>query len=444
MPRMAGNSSHGDLDATGKDLSANLEHSTRSWYFTKDEIDNDSPSRKDGVDRVRESSLRKSCCSFLKDVGMKLRVSPVTTATATMFCHRFYMRQSHAKNDWQTIATACMFLACKVEDNLRPLRDVTIVAYEMIYKWDPSASERIRQREVYQKQKELILDAEHLLLVTIAFDICIQHPFRPLVDALKRLKISNNEVAKVAWNLVNEWLRTTICLQYKPHYIAAASLSVAAKLLNFALPTNEGKAWWMQFDVSPKQLEEVTQQMLLYFKHDEKQKAPTNVMKTTAAVKTAVKVEASRSQSAQSCVLSELTVGSDPKEESAQTRGRSQKPSLHQSGLNDTTKNSCFRVREAAEYQSSECCSGISSVMDSEGAHASSRTAYVDSALCKIDVDRLKGAFERARQVKRATAKDGPVSEIEMDSDLFIERELEKGVELEYPTALKKRKVLQD
>jgi len=286
-------------------------------------------------------------------------------------------------------------------------------------------------------------------------------------------------------------LRTTICLQYKPHYIAAASLSVAAKLLNFTLPTNEGKAWWMQFDVSPKQLEglcsftsqqlesswmvsclhghhkfqcwvaiiqchcvsclsslsEVTQQMLRYFKHDEKQKAPqapTNLMKTTAAVKTAVKVEASTSQSAQSCVLSELTVGSDPKGESIPTRGRPQEPSLHQSGLNGTAKSSCFQVREASEHQSSDCCSGISSVMDSEGAHASSRTAHVDTALCKVDVDRLKGAFERARQVKRAKAKDGPVPEGDMDSDLLIERELEEGVELEYPTMVKRRKVLQD
>lgn len=25
----------------------------------------------------------------------------VTIATAMMLCHRFYMRQSHAKNDWQ-------------------------------------------------------------------------------------------------------------------------------------------------------------------------------------------------------------------------------------------------------------------------------------------------------------------------------------------------------
>lgn len=46
----------------------------------------------------------------------------------------------------QTVATACMFLASKAEDNLRPLRDVVLVAYELIYKWDPSATERIKQR----------------------------------------------------------------------------------------------------------------------------------------------------------------------------------------------------------------------------------------------------------------------------------------------------------
>lgn len=59
---------------SSKDLPADHHRGTRGWYLTKDEIDNHSPSRKDGIDRVRESSLRKSYCSFLKDLGMKLRV----------------------------------------------------------------------------------------------------------------------------------------------------------------------------------------------------------------------------------------------------------------------------------------------------------------------------------------------------------------------------------
>lgn len=50
-------------------------------------------------------------------------------------------------------------------------------------------------------------------------------------------------------------LRTTLCLQYKPHYIAAGSIFLAAKSQKVKLPSASGKKWWMQFDVSPKQLE---------------------------------------------------------------------------------------------------------------------------------------------------------------------------------------------
>lgn len=46
----------------------------------------------------------------------------------------------------QTIAIASLFLACKAEETPRCLSDVAIVAYKLMYKWDPSASRRIKQR----------------------------------------------------------------------------------------------------------------------------------------------------------------------------------------------------------------------------------------------------------------------------------------------------------
>lgn len=49
-------------------------------------------------------------------------------------------------------------------------------------------------------------------------------------------------------------LRTTLCLQYKPHYIAAGSLYIAAKIHNVKLPSGKDYAWWNEFDVTPKQL----------------------------------------------------------------------------------------------------------------------------------------------------------------------------------------------
>lgn len=46
----------------------------RRWYFTKEEIENCSPSRKDGIDSKTESHLRKLYCAFMQDIGMKLNV----------------------------------------------------------------------------------------------------------------------------------------------------------------------------------------------------------------------------------------------------------------------------------------------------------------------------------------------------------------------------------
>ena len=46
----------------------------------------------------------------------------------------------------QTIATVCMFLAGKVEETPRPLKDVIMVSYELIHKKDPAAGQKIKQR----------------------------------------------------------------------------------------------------------------------------------------------------------------------------------------------------------------------------------------------------------------------------------------------------------
>nr|GMD20626.1 cyclin-T1-3-like [Ipomoea batatas]GME06138.1 cyclin-T1-3-like [Ipomoea batatas] len=248
--------------------------SLRRWYFSREEIEKHSPSRKDGIDYEKESGLRKLYCSFLQELGIELKVPQVTIATAMLLCHQFYMRQSHTKNHWQIIATVSMFLACKAEETPRWLADLVVVSYKLIYKWDPSAPQRIRDKEVYDKQKELILVGERLLLSTVAYELNIEHPYKPLVAAIKRLEISHKELAKVAWNFVNDWLRSTLCLQYKPHYIAAGSLFLAAKFLKVKLPTEKGKTWWMQFDVSPKQLEDVVQQMLHFLENNHSQAVP--------------------------------------------------------------------------------------------------------------------------------------------------------------------------
>ncbi|XP_010441765.1 PREDICTED: cyclin-T1-5-like [Camelina sativa] len=232
------------------------------WYFGRKEIEENSPSRLDGIDLKKETYLRKSYCTFLQDLGMRLKVPQVTIATAIIFCHRFFFRQSHAKNDRRTIATVCMFLAGKVEETPRPLKDVIFVSYEIINKKDPGASQKIKQKEVYEQHKELILNGEKIVLSTLGFDLNVHHPYKPLVEAIKKFKVAQNALAQVAWNFVNDGLRTSLCLQFKPHHIAAGAIFLAAKFLKVKLPSDGEKVWWQEFDVTPRQLEDVSNQML--------------------------------------------------------------------------------------------------------------------------------------------------------------------------------------
>lgn len=49
-----------------------------------------------------------------------------------------------------------MFLAGKVEESPRPLKDVILVSYEIINKKDPAAAQRIKQKVYYMSLASLI------------------------------------------------------------------------------------------------------------------------------------------------------------------------------------------------------------------------------------------------------------------------------------------------
>jgi cyclin T len=57
------------------------------------------------------------------------------------------------------------------------------------------------------------------------------------------------------FNHENFRLRTSLCLQFKAHQLAAGAIFLAAKFLKVKLPPNGKKPWWQEFDVTPRQLE---------------------------------------------------------------------------------------------------------------------------------------------------------------------------------------------
>lgn len=422
--------------ATSMHLPKKPQYHTRKWYFSRQEIEDFSPSRRDGIDVEKESQLRKLYCSFIKELGVKLKVPQVTIACALILCHRFYMRQSHAKNDWKTMASASMFLACKLEETPRLLRDVVVVAYELMHKRDPSASHRIRQIGFCSSQKELLVTGERLLLATIGFDLDVQLPYKPLVNALKKLNIYP-DLAKVAWNFVNDWLCTTLCLQYKPHYIAAGSMYLAAKFQKVKLPTEKGNVWWLEFDISPKQLEEVIQQMARLLEQDPKRTLPATHGRVPQSKASAKKMVTSSAQSAVTSVSMSNSLASDG-------------AVMEASSSSDRNTS----LNEVLPCQTID--SGASSVVeDGDGKNqprtgdyelsSSSNIAPSYNSHHNIDVHQIRETLKRRRcqiAAKSRASLSNETMDAELDTETWIERELEEGIELQTaPSEKKRRKV---
>jgi cyclin T len=253
----------------GESSTSRIDGLGEGWYFTRSQIDESSPSRIDGIDPAEEDRLRKSYCRFIKHVAMGLGLPQVTIATAIILCHRFYLRQSHSKNDRYTIVTSCLLLANKITEVRRKLfEDLTRLSYEVLHeKADPATAELIKDPQFFQKRKQLLLKGEHLVLSTLNFDLDIETPYKPLVSALKKFNAErwHSQFAQVSWNFVNDGLMTTVCLQFEPLQVAGAAFFLASKFLHIQLPLDTENPWFLEFDLSILQLENICSQLIEFY-----------------------------------------------------------------------------------------------------------------------------------------------------------------------------------
>jgi len=114
--------------------------------------------------------------------------------------------------------------------------------------------------EYFQYLKQLVIDCERYVLKELGFELyrLTEHPHSYLLDYLKRLK-SSKEVAKIAWNYLNDSYRSTLCVHYPPHILATSCLYLAIWSTKTPMPKT---IWWAIFDTSIKHILEVCAEIL--------------------------------------------------------------------------------------------------------------------------------------------------------------------------------------
>lgn len=180
------------------------------------------------------------------------------------------------------VAAACLFLAGKVEETFKKVQDIIVVTEKIKYRNSLKLQAKQQQAATPDESeiddsklpvlqpdspenkelKQRIFQMERILLQTLGFDLKVEHPYRSLVFYVKEIRGDKN-LTQVAWNFVNDSFRTALCLQFRPHEIAGATVYLAARFLKHELPMKPShtpgderhppqKPWWELFNTTPQ------------------------------------------------------------------------------------------------------------------------------------------------------------------------------------------------
>jgi cyclin T len=256
------------------------------------------PSYKDGITSEEENLKRSRTCRFIEEAGRILKLPRLAVATSMVLFHRFYAKHSFAEHDRFEVAVACILLAAKVEEAPKKLSTIIVECHALKCSGasragrstpPPRASNGSTKAEApldtnseeYLKLKERILLLERVVLHTIAFELSIDHPYKFVVEQVRRwcnlrkveyepnsegaaavvgatgAAVANkmtNELVQYAMNYANDSLYTCLCLQYTAKQIALACAFMSAKFCNIRPIDSDGKGWMDLLDGMPVEI----------------------------------------------------------------------------------------------------------------------------------------------------------------------------------------------
>ncbi|KAF2712691.1 cyclin-like protein [Pleomassaria siparia CBS 279.74] len=243
----------------------------QQWIFSEEELLR-TPSIVDGMSPEEERQTRRKGVNFILQVGMMLKLPQTTLSTAAIFFNRFVMRNSlkarpgyKPLHQYQIAATA-LFLATKVEENCRKMKELVIACVRVALK-DPNKLVD-EQTKDFWKWRDTILYSEDVILETLCFDLSVEPPFQSLFHMLKYFRVEHDKrLRNAAWAFLSDSLLTPLCLLFTSRTIAAASLYAAARCCDVQLPDENGKPWWEIQYVSLRDIRRACNLMADLFEH---------------------------------------------------------------------------------------------------------------------------------------------------------------------------------
>ncbi|KAI7791169.1 cyclin-L2-like isoform X2 [Triplophysa rosa] len=216
-----------------------------------------SPSRAHGLPARTEQQLRSRMCEMIQSAGILLRLPQVAMATAQILFQRFFFCKSLVKHCAETVAMACLHLASKIEEEPRRVRDVLNVFHHLEHSTGHRCVSPLLLDDTYVSRKSHVIKAERRVLKELGFCVHIKHPHKVIVMYLQVLEgEKNTRLVQMAWNYMNDSLRTDVFLRFRAETVACACIFLSARVLQIALP--DQPPWFLLFGASEEDLKEIS------------------------------------------------------------------------------------------------------------------------------------------------------------------------------------------
>mmetsp|Transcript_45141 Transcript_45141/g.118437 ORF Transcript_45141/g.118437 Transcript_45141/m.118437 type:complete len:270 (+) Transcript_45141:40-849(+) len=201
-------------------------------------------------------------CELIQKMGVLLRLPQVAISTACVSFHRFYVKRTMRKFDVRHYAMGALFLASKVEECPRRMRDVLAVFMHLEQKRKginpPQPLDIYSQR--YKVYKEQLVKAERELLKELGFILYTEHPHKLILNYVTLLTsdtATRKKLSQYAWSFINDSQRTDVSVRFAPETICCAALWLGARVHQIKLPSHTTPPWWELFEARKEDIDTV-------------------------------------------------------------------------------------------------------------------------------------------------------------------------------------------
>ncbi|CAL8353476.1 cyclin-L1 isoform X1 [Gadus morhua] len=220
-----------------------------------------SPSADHGLTSIAEEQLRMRGCELIQAAGILLKLPQVAMATGQILFQRFFYCKSFVRHCAEMVAMACVHLSSKIEEEPRRIRDVINVFHHLKKGRGGRTRPPLPLDAAYVNTKAQVIKTERRVLKELGFCVHVKHPHKVIVMYLQVLECEKNTpLVQMAWNYMNDSLRTDVFLRYSAETVACACIYLSARALQIPLP--EQPAWFLLFGSAEEDLKEICRRIL--------------------------------------------------------------------------------------------------------------------------------------------------------------------------------------